>query len=101
MGVETDHLISARIPALVFFNKKKKNEEDLQFCGFCHSIGQQSENKRKRKEKLSIWTLPENLKSCGMTVMVLQIVVGTYEMGPTSLEKGIEKLEITGRIKTN
>ena len=45
--IQTDHLISARLPDLIIINKKKEN---LQNCGLYCPSGPQSKTERKRKE---------------------------------------------------
>ena len=106
-NIQTDHLIPARRPDLIIINKKKKKK------------------KRKRKEKrickIVDFTVPVdhriNLKECekkdkyldlarelkklwNMKVTIVPIVIGALGTITKGLLKGLEDLEVGGRVET-
>ena len=62
--------------------------------------GPQSENQRKRKRDINLDLTKELKKLKNMKVTVIPIVIVALETISKSFERGLEKLEIGGRIET-
>ena len=95
--IQTDHLIPARRPDLVIVNNnnnnKKGNLPNIKLWPPCGSL---SENQRKWKERLA-----RELKMLyNLKVTVILIVIGVPETILKGLIKGLEELEIGGRVET-
>ena len=57
--LQTNHLISARIPDLVLIIKKKNSSHSE----FCHPSGPQNENKRMQKDGQILWSCQRTKKA--------------------------------------
>ena len=61
LGIQTDHLISARRPDFIIINKKKK-KENLQNCGLCCPDWPRGKIGKKMKRRINTSTLQGNWK---------------------------------------
>ena len=99
-NIQTDHLILARRPDLIIINKKKKKKKICKIVDFAvqadHRINlMKSENKDKYLD------LARDLKKLwNMKVTIVPIVIGALGTTTTGLLKGLEDLEIGGRVET-
>ena len=89
--------ISARRPDLIIINKKKK--ENLKNCRLCCPG-------RPRNKTERMWTeyhdLARELKKLwNMKVTIIPIVIGAFGTVTKELLKGLEDLEVGGRVETN
>ena len=91
-NIQTDHLILARRPDLIIINKKKKKKKNQQNCKLCW---------RNVKRRISISTLLENWKKLwNMKVTIVPIVIGALGTITKGLLRGLEDLEVGGRVET-
>ena len=95
--IKTDHLIPARRPDLVLINKKERTCQLVDFA-----VPADHRVKLKENEKIDKYLdLARELKKLwNMKVKVIPIVVGALGTVPKGLERGLENLEIRGRIDT-
>ena len=91
-NIQTDHLIPARRPDLIIINKKKEN---LQNCRLCRI------NLKESEKKDNYLDLARELKKLwNMKVMIVPIVIGALGTITNGLLKGLEDLEVGGRVET-
>ena len=96
-NIQTDYLILARRPDLIIINKKKKICKIVDFAVPAdHRINlKESENKDKyldlARELKKLWN---------MKVTIVPIVIGALGIITKGLLKGLEELEIGGRVET-
>ena len=92
-----DHPIQVRRPDLVIINKKKKKKKRFFYSS-------RPQVKIKESEKTDIYSdLARKLnkqKLRNMHVMGIAILVGVLGTFPKGLERGLQQMEIRGRIKT-
>ena len=95
---QTDHLISARKPDLIMINKKKK--KICKIVDFAvpadHRIKLKECEKRDKYLDLA-WELK---KLWNMKVTIIPIVIGAFSTITKGLLKGLEDLEVGGRVET-
>ena len=95
--VQTDHLIPARRPDLVLFDKKKRT---------CHledfAVPADHRVKMKEREKIDkyLYLARELWKLWNMKGKVVPIVIGALGTVPKALGKNLGELDIRGRIET-
>ena len=95
--IHMDHLISARRPDLIIINKKKRTYKIVDFAVLAdHRI------KLKECEKKDKYLdLARELKKLwNMQVKIIPIVIGAFGTVTKGLLKGLEDLEIGGRVET-
>ena len=98
--MQTDHLISARRPDLKIINKKKK-KENPQNCRLCCLGWPQNKTWKNVKREISTLELARELKKLwNMRVTMIPIVIGTLDTVTKGLFKGLEDLEVGGRVDT-
>ena len=85
INILTDHTISARRPDIIIIKKKKK-KRNLQNCRLCCPCRPQDKYFDIARKKL-----------CNMKVTITPIVIDTVTKG---LLKGLEELEVGGRVET-
>ena len=90
--IHTDHLISARRPDLIIINKKKNTQNSLFCCLGYHRI------KLKECEKKDLTR--ELKKPWNMKVAIIPIVIGAFGTVAKRLLKGLDDLEVSGRVET-
>ena len=84
-NIQTEHLIPARRPDLIIINKKKRQFANLKEC--------------EAKDKYL--NLARELKNLwNMKVTILQIVIVAFGTTTKGLLKGLEDLEVGGRVET-
>ena len=86
-NIQTDHLIPARRPDLIIINKRKRICKIVDFAVPAdHRI-----NLKERRELKKLWN---------MKVTIVPIVIGALGTVTKGLLKGLEDLEIGGRVET-
>ena len=95
--IQTDHLILVRRPDLIIINKKKKNCKIVDFA-----VTADDRIKLKECEKRDkYFDLARELnKLWNMKVTVIPIVIGAFGTVTKGLLKGLEELEVSGRVET-
>ena len=92
--IKTDHLIPARRPDLVLINKKERTDQLVNFA-----VPADHRVKLKENEKMDKYLdLARELKK--LWNMKVKVIVGALGTVPKGLERGLENLEIRGRIDT-
>ena len=96
-NIQMDHLIPARIPDLIIINKKKRTCKIVDFAVPAdHRI-----NLKKSEKKDKYLDLARKLKKLwNMKVTIVPIVIGALGTITKGLLKGLEDLEIGGRVET-
>ena len=95
--IQTDHLISARRPDLIIINKKKRTCKIVDFA-----VPADHRIKLKECEKNDNYLdLARELKKLwNMQVIIIPIVIGAFGTVTKGLLKGLEDLEVGGRVET-
>ena len=97
--IQTDHLISARRPDLIIINKKKKKK----ICKIVY-FTVPADHRIKLKECEKRVPRPckriEKKKQWNMKVTIILIVIGALGTVTKGLLKGLEDLEVGGRVET-
>ena len=101
--IQTDHLISARRPDLIIINKKKKKEKKKKICKIvrlcCPGWPRNKTERMWNKDKYL--NLSRELKKLwNMTVTNILIVIGAFGTVTKGLLKGLEDLQVGGRVET-
>ena len=96
-NIQTDRLISARRPDLIIINKKKKICKIIDFA-----VPADHRIKLKEYEKRDNYLdLARELKKLwNMKVTIIPIVIGAFGTVTKELLKGLEDLEVGGRVET-
>ena len=94
---QTDHLIPARKPDLIIINKKKRICKIVDFAVSAdHRI-----NLKESEKKNKYLDLGRELKKLwNMKVTIVSIVIGALGTITKGLLKGLEDLEVGGRVET-
>ena len=92
--IQTDHLIPAKRPELVIINQKKSH-----IVNFAVLVDHRVKIKESEKIIKYLDLTWELRKLQSINPMVIKIVMGTLGTVPKDLEKGLEELEIGGRIE--
>ena len=96
-NIQTDHLISARRPDLIMINKKKRNCKIVDFAVPAdHRIKLKESEKRDKYLDLA----RELKKLWNMKVTIIPIMIGAFGTVTKGLLKGLEDLEVGGRVET-
>ena len=99
-NIQTDHLILARRPDLIIINKKKKKR----ICKIVDSAvpADHRINLKESEKKDKYLDLARELKKLwNMKVTIVPIVIGALGTITKGLLKGLEDLEVSGRVETN
>ena len=95
-NIQTDHLIPARRPDLIIINKKKRTCKIVDIA-----VPADHKIKLKECEKKDKYLDPRELKKLwNMLVTIIPIVIGAFGTVTTGLLKGLEDLEVGGRVET-
>ena len=96
-NIQTDHLIPARRPDLIIINKRKRICKIVDFAVRAeHRINlKESEKKDKYLDLARELKKPWNMK-----VTIVPIVIGALGTVTKGLLKGLEDLEVGGRVET-
>ena len=100
--IQTDHLISARRPDLIIIKKKKKKKKE-RICKIVDfDVPTDHKRKLKESEKYKYLDLARELKKnlWNMKVTIIPIVIGAFGTVTKGLLKGLEDLEVGGRVET-
>ncbi len=98
LDVHTAHLIAARRPGLFTTNKKRKKICKIVY--FAVPADHRIELKECEKKDKYLDLARELKKVCNMKVTIVQIVIGAFGTVTKGLLKGLEDLEIDGRVET-
>ena len=97
IDIHTDHLISARRPDLIIINKKEWICKIVDFAvATDHRIKQKDCEKKDKYLDLA----KELKKLWNMKVTIIPIVIGAFGTVTKGLLKGLEDLEVDGRVET-
>ena len=96
-NIQTDHLIPARRPDLIIINNKRKTCKIVDFA-----VPADYRIKLKECEKKDKYLdLARELKKLwNMQVTIIPIVIGAFGTVTKGLRKGLEDLEVGGRVET-
>ena len=95
--IHTDHLISARRPDLIIINKKKRICKIADFAVSAdHRIKLKECEKKDKYHDLA----RELKKLWNIQVTIISIVIGAFGTITKGLLKGLENLEVGGRVET-
>ena len=96
-NIQTDHLIPARRTDLIIINNKKENLQNSRFA-----VPADHRIKLKECEKRDKYLdLPRELKKLwNMQVTIIPIVIDAFGKVTNGLLKGLEDLEVGGRVET-
>ena len=97
-NIQTDHLILARRPDLIIINKKKRTCKIVDFAVPADHRIKLKECEKKNKY-LDLTTELEK-KLWNMQVTIIPIVIGAFGTVTKGLLKGLEDLEVGGRVET-
>ncbi len=86
-NIQTDHLIPARRPDLIIINKKNENLHIIKL-------------KECEKKDKYLDLVRELKKLWNMQVTIIPIVIGAFGTVTKGLLKGLEDLEVGGRVET-
>ena len=96
-NIQTDHLIPARRPDLIIINKKKRICKIVDFAVLAdHRINLKESEKKAKYPDLA----RELNKLWNMKVTIEPIVIGALGTITKGLLKGLEDLEVGGRVET-
>ena len=99
-NLQTDHLIPTRRPDLIIINKKKKKKRICKIVDFAvpadHRINLKESEKKDKYPDLA----RELKKLWNMKVSIVSIVIGALGTITKGLLKGLEDLEVGGRVET-
>ena len=97
-----DHLISARRPDLIIINKKKKKKKKKRTCkivDFVVPADHRIKLKESEKNEKYLDLARELKKLWIMQVTIIPIVIGAFGTVTKGLLKGLEELEVGGRVE--
>ena len=96
--IQKDHLISARRPDLIIINNNKK-KRNCKIVDFAILAGHRLKLKESEKDKYP--DLARELKNLwNMKMTIISIVIGGFGTVTKGLIKGMEDLEVGGRVET-
>ena len=98
-NIQTDHQILARRPDLIIINKKKKNRT-CKIVDFAVSADHRIKLKECEKKDKYLDLARERKKLWNMLVTIIPIVIGAFGTVTKGLLKGLEDLEVGGRVET-
>ena len=96
--IHTDHQISARRPDLIIINKKKKRI--CKIVDFAVPVDHRIKMKECEKRGKYLDLARELKKLWNMKVTIVTIVIGAFGTVTKGLLKGLEDLEVGGRVET-
>ena len=97
--IHTDHLISARRPELIIINNKKK-KRICKIVDFAVPADHRIKLKDWEKKDKYLDFARELKKLWNIWVTIAPIVIGTFGTVTKGLLKGLEDLEVGGRVET-
>ena len=93
--IQTDHLISTRRPDLIVINNNNNNKKVVDFA---LSANHRIKLKESEKKDKFLDLARELQKLWNMKVTIIPIVIGAYGTVTKGLLKGLQYLEIRGRV---
>ena len=96
--IHTDHQISARRPDQIIINKKK--ERNCKIVDFAAPADHRIKLKESEKKDKYLDLAMELKKLWNMQVTIIPIVIGAFGTVTEGLLKGLEDLEVGGRVAT-
>ena len=96
--IQTDHLISARRPDLIIINIKKNRT--CKIVDFAVPTDHRIKLKESEKKDKYLDLARELKKLWNMKVTIIPIVIATFGTVTKGLSKGLENLEVGGRVET-
>ena len=96
--IQTDHLISARSQDLIIINKKKKST--CKIVDFAVLADHRIKLKESEKKDKYLDLARELKKLWNMKVIIIPIMIDAFGTVTKELLKGLEDLEIRGRVET-
>ena len=99
-NIQTDHLIAARRPDLIIINKKKKKKKICKIIDFAVPADLRINLKESEKKDKYIDLVRQLKKLWNMQVIIIPIVIGVFGTVTKGLLKGLEDLEVGGRVDT-
>ena len=100
-NIENDHLIPARRPGLIIIDKKKKKKERIcKIVDFAVSVDHRINLKECEKMDKYLDLARELKKLWNMKVTIVPIVIDALGTITKGLLKGLEDLEVGGRVET-
>ena len=97
--IQTDHLIPAKRPDLIIINKKRK-KKICKIVDFVVPANHRINLKEREKKDKSPDLARELKKLWNMKVTIVPIVIGALGTITKGLLKGLEDLEVGGRVET-
>ena len=97
-NIQTDHLIPARRPDLIIINNKKKRT--CKIVDFAVPADHRIKLKECEKKDKYLDLARELKKLWNMQVTIIPIVIGAFGTVTKGLLKGLEDLEVGGRVET-
>ena len=97
-NIQTDHLIPDRRPDLIIINKKKKRT--CKIVDFAVPADHRIKLKECEKKDKYLNLARELKKLWNMQVTIIPIVIGAFGTVTKGLLKGLEVLEVGGRVET-
>ena len=98
-NIQMDHLIPARRPDLIIINKKKKKRTS-KIVDFAVPADHKIKLKECEMKDRSLDLARELKKLWNMQVTIIPIVIGASGRVTKRLLKGLEELEVGGRVET-
>ena len=96
-NMQTDHLIPDRRPDLIIINKKKRT---CKIVDFAVSADHRIKLKESEKKDKYLDLASELKKLWNMKETIIPIVIGAFGTITKGLLKGLEDLEVGGRVET-
>ena len=96
-NIQTDHLIPARKPDLIIINKKKRN---CKIVDFAIPADHRINLKECAKKDMYLDLVRELKKLWNMKVTIVPIVIDAFGTITKGFLKGLEDLEVGGRVET-
>ena len=100
--IQTDHIIFTRRPDLIIIQKKKKRKKKRTYIIFDFAVPTGLRIKLKEsEEKDKYLDLARELKKLwNIKMTIIPIVIGAFGTVTKGISKGLEDLEIRGRVET-
>ena len=99
-NIQTDHLIPARRPDLIIINKKKQKTRICKIVDFAVPADYRINLNESEKKDKYLDLAREIKKLWNMKVTIVPIVIDALGTITKGLLKGLENLEIGGRVET-
>ena len=99
-NIQTDHLIPARRLDQIIIYKKKKKKRICKIVNFAVPANHRVKLKECEKKDKYLDLARELKKLWNMQVTIIPIVIGAFGTVTKGLLKGLEDLEIGGRVET-